>query len=153
MAGAADTEQLNVNAPQSVNLLLIVGAVGLYFIHGKGSVRDMDVFFFNIDEVEKILLHKADVALLSIGLHRVIFIQVEGDDVVETQSFLPMHAHQFVVHLNGRGTGSQPQHNFFAFLLSLANSQSDRLGDMPASLHRGVPDFNREFFQGFELIT
>ena len=82
----------------------------------------MDVFFFDVDVVKEILPHEAHITLLRVGFHRVIFIEVEGDHIFETEPFLFVHAHQFLVHLNRRGAGSKTQHNVLSFLLPLANA-------------------------------
>ena len=81
----------------------------------------MNVCRIDIDEVEQVLPHEADVALQLVGLHRIVFVEVERDDVAKRESLFAVHPHQFVVDADRRAAGGQTQHAIAAFRLPRAN--------------------------------
>ena len=97
MTVQADPKDLEVDPAGFCDLLFIGGGVFTDVFLVDRSVRDMDIGRIYIDVVEQMHLHEAMIALKGIRFHRVVFIQVEGDHVAETQSFQTMHADEFRV--------------------------------------------------------
>jgi hypothetical protein len=61
------------------------------------------------------------------GSHRVVLVEVEGDDVGEAEPFLAVHADQLAVGADRRGSGGQAKHGG----LPGAGARADHLGDPP----------------------
>ena len=134
MARTSDAQQLNIDAAYGVDLFLISLAIGLDLFHGHGAVGDMDIAGFDVDMVEKVFAHEADVALLRFRHHGVIFIEVEGDHILKAEFLFAMQPDQFFIDLHRGGARCKPQNDHFAVLLLLAHGQGDRLGDMARSV-------------------
>ena len=71
--------------------------------------------------VEQILLHETNIALQLIRLHRIVFIQIKGNYVLERQPFFLMTPNQFFVDANGSTAGSKSKHANPVLSKSLAN--------------------------------
>jgi hypothetical protein len=125
VAGAADAEELKVDAAGRLNGLLIGVAEGRHLLHGNGAVRDVDVLRLDIDVVEEILPHETMVALQLLGLHGEVFVEVERDDSLETEPLFTMQADQLVVDAGRRRAGRQAEHGIAA----LGGPRSHQLGD------------------------
>ena len=60
----------------------------------------MNVLLWNIDVIEQMLVHEANIALQFEGLHGIVFVKVERQDVFERQPFFSMHPDQFGINAN-----------------------------------------------------
>ena len=59
------------------------------------TIRDMDIDRIDINMIEKIGAHETVVTLQRIIIDRVIFIEVETDNIFETQVFFCMQPDEF----------------------------------------------------------
>ena len=112
MAGAADTEDLKIDAAGRTDGRFILGAMTRrVFGH---PVRDMDVSRGDIEMPEEILLHEEPVGLRMVRAEALVFVEVERDDRAEAQAFFAMQADQLRVEGQGRGARRQTQHRRLA---------------------------------------
>ena len=81
MSGPAYSENLDIDATSIDDGLLILLAGIVNILLGKGAIWNMDIIRVDIDEFKQIFLHKTNITLQLIWLHRKIFIEVECDDV------------------------------------------------------------------------
>ena len=106
VARPADAEQLQVDAARPANELLIKGAILLRFRGRDRPVRNVDVLRLEVDVVEKRLIHPKSVALRILRRHRVVFVEVEGDDPRKIEAGL-VQADQFTIQPHGSRAGRQ----------------------------------------------
>ncbi len=109
VAGAADAENLKVDAADGVDFVFVGFAVGEDLIRGDGARGDVDVFGGDVDVVEELLAHEAGVAFGVVGGEAVVFVEVEGDDVLEAEFFLAVEADEFAVEGDGGGAGGEAE--------------------------------------------
>ena len=88
VARAADAQDLHVDAARLGDLLLVPAAVVVHLLDRQRAVGHVPVARRDVDVVEQVLAHEADVALQLVRLHRVVLVEVERDDVGERQPFL-----------------------------------------------------------------
>jgi hypothetical protein len=115
VAGATDTEQLDVNATGGRDFGFVLEAPLGNIFRGNRAVGNVYVFAGNVDEIEQVFAHEPHVALQTIRLHRKIFVQIERDHVGQRKSFFAVQADQFGVDIDGRGSGRQAEDASFAF--------------------------------------
>ena len=80
-------------------------------------------------------MHKTPVALLRFFGHWVIFVQVERDDIMKTQTFFFVHTHQFLIYFDGGAACCETQHRQFPILLPLPDSECNGTGHMTGRFH------------------
>ena len=68
------------------------------------------------------------------GVHRVVLVQVERDDLGEAQPFLAMHPDQLAVDPDRRGAGGEPEHGPAAGSTPGADQLGDPARDKTAEL-------------------
>src|SRR5690606_27468106 len=98
VAGATDTQYLDVDTPQLSNTIFIGNAIGCNLLFGNGAVRNVDVVARNVDMVEQVLVHKPNVTLYRIGLHRIVYVQVERTHMFEAEAFSLGPAYELRIH-------------------------------------------------------
>jgi len=130
VAGAADTEQLEIDSAGAGDELLVLRAGGGGIRARDGAVGEMRALRVEIDMVEQVLAHEVVVALRLVGRDRVILVEIERDDIREAQALFLMEPHQFLVDVNRRGTGREAEHGEAAFVFALANQCRDLGGDL-----------------------
>src|SRR5262249_10411599 len=109
VAGAADAQDLQVDAAGPPDQLLVADAVVLDVAGRHGPVGDVDVLRRDVDVVEEGLAHPAVVAVRVVRLHRVVFVEVESEDAREVEPGLLVQADQFAVQPHGGRAGGQAQ--------------------------------------------
>ncbi len=82
----------------------------------------------NVDQVEQVFAHEPHVALQLVWLHRVVFVEVEGDHICERQAFLAMHPHQFIINADRRTARCETQHTIPPLGGPFANQIGDLIG-------------------------
>ncbi len=102
-------------------MIFVLLAKLLHFLRGNRAVGNVNVCRIDIDMVEQMLPHEADVALQLIGLHGVILVEVERHDIAKREFLFAMNSQQFVINADRRTTGGQTQHTITAFRLPRAN--------------------------------
>ena len=120
-------------------------AVIVHLLDRQRAVGNMAVLGRDIDLVEQVLAHEPHVALQLVRLHRVVFVEVERDDVLERQALFAMQAHQFVVHADRRAAGRQTEHAVATFSRTLTNQVGDLFGDRYVGLSRMRKHAHSEF--------
>ena len=93
----------------------------------------MDVLREDVDMVEKMAVHEVPVAFLVVAWETGVFVEVEGDDVLETESFLLVKADQFCVEGQRRTAGSESQHGGFSSVCP----GTDELAELGGKRFRG----------------
>ena len=78
------------------------------------------------------LAHEADVALQLVRLHRIVFVEIERDDIRQRQAFLAVQPHQLVVDADRRAARRQAEHA----LPPLGGALANQIGNLPG--HRLV---------------
>src|SRR5690606_288956 len=82
--------------------------------------------------VEEVLVHKIMIALDIVPLHRIVFIQIEGDHILETEALLPMHTDELLIYPDGGRTCRKTKYTglpFFRF-------PSDQCRNFPGHFQR-----------------
>ena len=64
------------------------------------AIRHMNVAFWNVNEVEKLYLHKVAVTLRVIRWQPIIFVEIERHHVPKGETLLPVQSDQFPVELD-----------------------------------------------------
>ena len=123
-----DAEQLEVKPAQRIDFLFIAQAEIAHQLQRQRAVGQVVAALGNVHVVEKLLLHEPQVALQGIGLHGVVFVQVEGDHVLEAEPRILVHGYQRAIHFFGRRASGKAQHRRFAFLLFLPDQGGYFLG-------------------------
>jgi hypothetical protein len=153
VAGAANAEQLQVEATVLFNQLVVALAVSFYLLDGQRAVRNVHVFGPNVHVVEQLLVHEVDVALELVRLHGVVLVEVEGDHVLEAEAFLAVQADKLLVHANGRRAGGQTQYGLLALVLLGSDQLGNFVGHVNGALLRRFKNGDRQFFKrGFRVI-
>ena len=101
VTGAADAEDLNVDAAGSSNAGFVVAAVVGNSFGRNGAVRDVCLPRRDVNVIEEVFPHESHVTLHIFWLHRMVFIQIECDDVSEREAFFAVEADQFGVDASG----------------------------------------------------
>ena len=83
MPGAANAQNLQINATRVPYGKFVASTKVCYLILRTCSVRNMDVGGIDINVFKEMLLHEASVALQLFWTHRPVLIKVEGDCVLE----------------------------------------------------------------------
>src|SRR5437667_1355484 len=94
MAGAADAEQLQIDASRPANPVFVIGTVLRGILCANRAVRDMDVLRLEVYMIEERFLHPAAVTMHVIRRDAKILVQVEGDYPREIEPTFLVHANQ-----------------------------------------------------------
>ena len=116
-----NSEDLEIDTSGLSDLLLIGGCVLPDILFVDGAIRDMDIGRVDVDVIEEMHLHEAMITLQRIRLHGIIFVQIEGDHVPETQTFKPVHPNQFGVERFRTRSRRQSEYTSPAFSLTLTD--------------------------------
>ena len=130
---AADPEELEVDAAGRANHLLVVAAMRVDRGAGEGAVRHVGVRRGNVDVVQQMDPHVMVVTLRMAGRQALVLVEIEGDDVRETQPLLAVHPHQLGIKTHRRRTGGKSEDRGAAFPLA----RSDQFGGRPGDRLRG----------------
>ena len=112
---APDAQKLQIETTRCLYFGFVFLAKFTDFFFFNCSIGNVDVFGENINVVKKVFLHEADVTLEGVGLHRKILVEVESDDVFETQTVFVVHPHEFAINARGRRTRCQAEDAHFTF--------------------------------------
>ena len=126
VARAADAEELQVDAARGANHALVGVAHRAHFVLARGAVGDVGVRRIDVDPVEQVLAHEAAVALQLVRLHGPVFVEVEGDDILEGQPLLAVEPHELVVDARRRRARRETEHA----ALALRGLRADQVGDL-----------------------
>lgn len=80
-------QKLDINVFVVFYFMFVFFVIGFYIVYFKGVIWNVDVFFLDVNVVEQMFIYEVYVVLLGIGLYRIVFIQVESDDIFEVQVF------------------------------------------------------------------
>src|SRR5262249_24387232 len=108
--GSTDAQDLQVDAARPAKLLLVSRAVVDGVLGTDHPVRDVDVVRLDVNVVKKRLIQPAPVTLRVLRRHRIILVEVEGDDAREIEAHLLVQPDQLAVQSHGRGAGRQAQY-------------------------------------------
>ena len=144
VAGAADAEDLHVDAAGLLDEQLVPRAVVLGLLRRRGAGGDVDVLVGDVDVVEERLPHPAVVGVRVVGRHRVVFVEVEGDDAGEVQAVLAVQPDQLAVQPDGGGAGRQAQDGGPTGGIVLADQALDHQRQVAGGLGAGVEDQGRD---------
>ncbi len=89
-----NTQYLQIDAASVFDHFFVLAAMQLYIFFFYFTIRNMNVFGFDINMVKKIGFHEAVIALQCIIVDRVIFIEVKRHNIFKTQLFFFMHSYQ-----------------------------------------------------------
>ena len=143
MARAADTEDLEIDATRGFDFALVTLAHGADVVFGRETIGNMRVRRIDINAIEEMLAHEAVVTLQIGWLHRPVFVEVEGDDVLERQAFFTMESHELVVHAGRRRTSREAEDALFAGASFRANEVGDFARDGGGDVLRALDDAGR----------
>src|SRR5690606_12399386 len=132
VAGAADAEDLEIEAAGVADAILVGLAAGEDFGAGHGAVGHVDVFGRHVDVVEELVVHEAPVTLGVGAGEAVVFVEVEGDDVLERQAFLAVQADELAVEAHGGGAGGEAEDGAATLVGALADEGGDLGGKTAA---------------------
>ena len=105
VAGAANAENLEVDAAAVLDFLFVGGAVGgnLVTLHRAGG--QVDVLRLHVDVVEEIGVHEVPVGFRMVVVQAAVFVQIEGDDVGKGKAFFLVQADQ--LRIKGQRSGAR----------------------------------------------
>jgi hypothetical protein len=147
---SADAQDLDVDAAEVFDFLFVLLAIVPDGFAGDRAVGHVDVGAVDVDVVEQVLVHEADVALQRVGLHGEVFVEVEAHDVLERQTLFAVQADQFRVDAGGRGPGGQAQHGALAGFGFGADEVGDFAGDRAGRGDVGGVDGDGHLLHGRE---
>ena len=127
-------QNLDIDAANAVDFFFVLPAAFVDLVFGQGAVRNVDVALFDVDKIEQMLVHKPHVALQLLGRHRVVFVEIESDDVFEGKAILLVHPNKLVVDLCRRATRGEAEDTRLAGVGPLPNQLGNLLGDVDASV-------------------
>jgi len=97
VSSSTHTEDLNVDSSIREYFFLIVRTEIDDFSSIDLSVRNVDVFFGNIDVIKKMVVHVVVVRLFIVFLNRIVLIEVECHHILETKLTLFVKSYQFTI--------------------------------------------------------
>ena len=69
----------------------------LELVAGQVAAGDVDVGRIDVEQGEEILQHEAMVGVQALRVHRVVLVQIEGDDPGKAEPFVPVHPDELAV--------------------------------------------------------
>ncbi len=148
VTGAADAEELEVDSAGGGDGGFVLLAEGGDGFGGEGAVGDVDVLARDIDVVEEVFVHETVVALELAGVHGEVFVEVEGDDVLEGEIFFLVEADEFGVDGDGGGSGGEAEDGGLVFCGALADEGGDFCGGVEAGVFGVGEEADGDFFVG-----
>ena len=142
---AADAEDLQIDASGPANHLLVVDAMLVHFAARHRAVRYVDVLLGNVDVAEKRLVHPAAIAVRVVGRHRVVFVEVEGDDARKIEPRVLVQPNQLTVQPDRRRARGQAEHRGPVRRVVLADQALDHQRHMARRLGGGGKDERGDF--------
>ena len=133
MTCSSDPQNLNIDTTQQLNPSFILRTVFADLRFGKGSIRNVNILWRDIDMIEQMFLHKPMIRLQFIRLHRKILIEIKRDNVLERDAIFLVHPDQLVVNSNGCAAGCQTKNTPAFFGLAFANFLDNSLGNRNGS--------------------
>ena len=127
VACSTDAEDLQINATDALDLMLIITAVRKHLVSWHRAAGNVDVRLRDVDVVKQLFGHELRVAFRVIRAQAVIFVQIEGDDVFEAQPFLFVQADQLTVKRHWRRSRGHAQHGRLSGLVFGFDELSDFL--------------------------
>ena len=149
VAGAADSQDLQVNAPGGSHGLFITFATRKNLLHGYGPIRHVDLVGGDVDVVEQLRVHEMPVALRVVAPEAEVFIEIERHDVCETQPLLLVQSDQFPVKWHRSRTRCQTEHGLFPCGLFFQNQCFHLLRQGRAGFMGGGEDDRFDFLELF----
>ena len=134
MTRSADSQNLNVDATRSRYAGLVIATVVVDPLRGYRAVRHVPAARRNVDVIKQVLTHEPDVTLHVLRLHRIIFVQIERNDVAKRQALFAMQANQFGVDARRSRPGGQTQHTRSTLGLPDADQPGNLSGNLPRCL-------------------
>ncbi len=87
-----------------------------------------------VDVLEEVLPHEAVIAVQAVAGHRVVLVEIEGDDPGEVEALFAMQANQLAVDPDRCGAGGQSQHRELPCAVSIANDLGHAARDPPSNV-------------------
>ena len=84
MTVESDAEKLDINSAERLNQRIITGGFGVSV--GIGTIRQMYIFFLDIDFVKKVLMHKIRIALVVFRRQSAVFVEIYGFNLLKAES-------------------------------------------------------------------
>lgn len=81
MPRAADAQELNIDAAYLLDFVFVPFAVISHLFDRQSAVGYIGLLGGDVDQIEQVLAHEADVALQLVRLHGEVLVQVERKDV------------------------------------------------------------------------
>ena len=125
VAGSAYAQKLQVDSAGDLDRPLVAATLVLDPVTRHVAAGDMHIFRENVELGEEVLPHEPMVGMETPRIHRVVLIEIEGDDVGEAEAFLPMHSDQLAIGADRRGPCSQAEHGPAAGGEVIANDLGD----------------------------
>ena len=86
--GPSNAKNLDIDPTRSQDFALVLLAVGKHFRTRDEAVRNVHIFWRNIDLIEKLHLHKVAITLRMMRRQATVFIEIESDNVPEREPFV-----------------------------------------------------------------
>jgi hypothetical protein len=148
VARAPDAEELEVDPAGRVDRLLVAAALLLDLAARQIAAGEVHLLRRDIELGEEILPHEPVIAVHAGGGHRVVLVQVEGDDPGEAQALLSVHPDQLAVDADRRRPRGEPEHGLPARAAPRADQLGDPARDQPAELVVVAHDDGRNALEG-----
>jgi hypothetical protein len=125
---APDAENLEIDSARRTDSFFVRTTVGINLGLRYAARREVRALWRKIQMVEQVRPHKMPVALRVFRRQRIVLVEIEGDDIGKTESFLAMQPDQLCVKSNGRRTRGQTEHDFPLLVLAPADESSHLRG-------------------------
>ena len=121
MSSPSNTKNLNVNTTIRLDFLFIVLTKFCHLASLDFPVRNVHVFFGNVNVVEEVVPHVKIIRFWILVQNRVILIQIESYDVFEWKSFLFVQSDQLSVNQQWSAPCGHAQYELLPFLVLFLN--------------------------------
>src|SRR5687767_11700443 len=110
MPGAADAQDLEIDSAGGPDAFLVMPAMRVDLTERHGAVGQVNVGTRDVDVVEEMHPHELVIALRVGRLQRIVFVEIERDDVREAQVLFVVNADELRVYADRSRSGGKPEH-------------------------------------------
>lgn len=98
MPSPSNTQNLQINATILPNFLLIIFTKLSNFIPWNFSIRNIDIFWWNVNMIKQILSHIVIITFPIIPCYRIVLVKIECYHIFERKLPLFIHSDQLFVY-------------------------------------------------------
>ena len=99
LSATVETDQLQINAAQTLYLLFIFTTKRCYILLWNIAAKQIDIFFRNINIIKKIFVKINIMTLQLVNIQWIIFVDIEYYDIFETQTLVFVYLYKAFVNI------------------------------------------------------